>query len=148
MSKVDSNKRYYENNKEDLLKKKRAKYATRDKKEKKIDKEASHQQLIKRLYNMTPEQYKQMAIEQDNKCAICKKPENVKDHRTGKVRYLAVDHDHKTNKIRQLLCRRCNAGMGIFEDDTELLQTVVQYLQKHSDKIFILQNSRALRPVE
>ncbi len=130
MSIADSNKKYYESNKEDLLKKKRAKYAVRDTKEKKINKEVSHQQLIKRLYDMTPEQYEQMVIEQDNRCAICKNPEIVKDHRTGVIRYLAVDHNHKTNKIRKLLCHRCNAALGGFRDSVELLQKALAYLSE------------------
>ena len=37
-----------------------------------------------------------------NKCAICDKP------REAFKKNFAVDHDHKTGKIRGLLCYRCN----------------------------------------
>jgi Recombination endonuclease VII len=37
-----------------------------------------------------------------NQCAICEKPREVFK------KNLSVDHNHKTNKIRGLLCYRCN----------------------------------------
>ena len=41
---------------------------------------------------------------------------------------LVVDHDHKTNKIRGMLCNRCNQGLGQFKDDPELLEYARIYL--------------------
>jgi recombination endonuclease VII len=84
-------------------------------------------------YGVTPEHYDQMVEDQDNKCAICGKPETVVDYRTGKLRSLSVDHDHDTNTPRQLLCRRCNSGIGMFEDNIKLLEVAIQYLRKHEE---------------
>lgn len=53
----------------------------------------------------------------DGKCNIC-----------GKVAKLAVDHDHKTNKFRGLLCDNCNMGLGHFKDDPMLLEFAQIYL--------------------
>ena len=46
------------------------------------------------------------------------------------ARRLAVDHDHKTGKIRGLLCISCNVGLGHFQDDVELLRSAILYLQE------------------
>ena len=46
---------------------------------------------------------------------------------TGKR--LAVDHCHKTGKIRGLLCTKCNIGLGYFNDDVILLKNSIRYLE-------------------
>lgn len=52
----------------------------------------------------------------------------------GKVLSLAVDHDHSTNKVRQLLCMDCNKGIGCFEDDILRLLAAIEYLKTHTGK--------------
>ena len=71
---------------------------------------------------LTPEHYSAMNMAQDFCCAICKNP-NIANRRLG------VDHDHKTNEIRGLLCHNCNLGLGYFKDSTELLSRAIKYLQ-------------------
>ena len=62
-----------------------------------------------------------LARSQGNCCAICgAKP---------KGRRLAVDHDHKTGKVRGLLCMFCNTGLGKFRDDPKLLKKAIGYLE-------------------
>ncbi len=58
-----------------------------------------------------------------NKCAIC-------GGKPLSKRLLDIDHDHKTGKIRGLLCRKCNLGLGLFKDNETSLQTAISYLQK------------------
>jgi hypothetical protein len=41
-----------------------------------------------------------------------------------------VDHDHETNKIRGLLCSRCNTGLGLFFDNISNLENAILYLKK------------------
>jgi Recombination endonuclease VII len=53
-------------------------------------------------------------------CAICGSEEN-----------LHIDHDHNTGKIRALLCRSCNIGLGHFKDEPSLLVRGVDYLMKN-----------------
>lgn len=65
---------------------------------------------LKTKFGITPEEYDAMLHKQRGKCAICRQPEKV----VGKS--LAVDHDHKTGKVRGLLCGSCNQLLGIFED--------------------------------
>ena len=66
-------------------------------------------QDLKKSYNITLEDYDHMFEQQKGVCAICGKVDV-----TG--RRLAVDHDHKTGKVRGLLCTRCNVRVGILED--------------------------------
>ena len=56
-------------------------------------------------------------------CDICGNPESSKRF------LLSVDHNHKTNKIRGLLCGSCNKGLGGFKDDASLLQKAIIYLK-------------------
>lgn len=87
---------------------------------------------VKRVYNLDAEEYLQMILDQNNCCLICKKPEHVKNSK-GDIRPLSVDHCHKTSKVRGLLCNRCNAGLGHFQDDLERLKEAVKYLEMFKD---------------
>lgn len=72
----------------------------------KRNKEIYKQRQNKRLYKVTPEQISALHILQNNTCAICGKIFTSTPH---------VDHDHLTNEVRGLLCRRCNTGLGYYE---------------------------------
>ncbi|KPK13993.1 MAG: hypothetical protein AMJ56_00350 [Anaerolineae bacterium SG8_19] len=65
---------------------------------------------------------------QNGVCAICNQPET--HMRNGKLKALAVDHDHKSGAIRGLLCSDCNTGIGKLKDDHKVLQSAIQYLEK------------------
>lgn len=47
-----------------------------------------------------------------------------------KTRRLHIDHNHKTEKIRGLLCHRCNRGLACFRDNPERLRNAAVYLEK------------------
>jgi len=85
-------------------------------------------QDLKKRFNITLEQYREMQKQQNNVCAICGSPEIDIDNRTQKVRDLAVDHCHTTHKVRGLLCRGCNQGLGNFKDNTQFLHNAINYL--------------------
>ena len=73
-----------------------------------------------RNYDITPEQFEELNTYQKGVCWICKHvPSSKKLH---------VDHDHRTGKVRGLLCYRCNVGLGFFKDDIDRLEDAVQYL--------------------
>lgn len=80
-------------------------------------------------FGISLDDYEKMAKSQGYVCAICNKKESAKS-KTGYVKSLAVDHCHDTGKIRGLLCQNCNTGIGKFKDDTDLLQSAIQYLKE------------------
>lgn len=81
----------------------------------------------KYLYGMKPGEYQQILQAQGGVCKICLKPETT--ILKGHVMQLAVDHDHRLNVIRGLLCTRCNRALGGFKDDSDLLLRASNYLQ-------------------
>ena len=77
---------------------------------------------LKNTYKISIEEYEQKLKEQNYSCAICNR------HRDEFKRNLSVDHDHKTGKVRSLLCIICNSNVAIVEDKLEMIQ---KYLNKH-----------------
>jgi len=84
---------------------------------------------LRSKFGITLAEYLAMATEQGNVCAICAKPETEK--RGGKVKALAVDHNHTTGAVRQLLCTACNKMVGLANEDRGILLAAVKYLDKH-----------------
>jgi len=82
---------------------------------------------LKTRYNLTLEDYETMVTDQGGVCAICGQPESRKGHP------LVVDHCHKTNAIRGLLCSQCNRGIGCLRDDPSLLTKAAEYLSNRKD---------------
>ena len=82
-------------------------------------------------YGLTVADYDAMKAAQGGVCAICKKLE-TKVFKGERLMEMAIDHDHKTGKVRGLLCAQCNSGLGNFRDDTELMLTAMAYLEEHS----------------
>jgi len=88
--------------------------------------EARKNNYIKWKFGIKPDEYQEKFNLQLGGCAICKQP--------PKDRRLAVDHSHKTNQIRDLLCVKCNAVLGLINDDEELLFACIEYLKRHELK--------------
>src|ERR1700690_381623 len=64
-------------------------------------------------YGLTAEEFKRISAEQEGLCKICHNPPT-------KTR-LSVDHNHKTNKFRGLLCDNCNILIGLAKESIETL---------------------------
>ena len=79
---------------------------------------------LKRLYGITLNEYNQMLLDQNHQCAVCGTTEPGGKH--GKF---MVDHCHTTGRVRGLLCKRCNIALGEVEDNTQVLQSMIEYLQ-------------------
>lgn len=83
-----------------------------------------------RTYSMTINAIVEMHRSQNGKCAICL----IEIAPLGRSR--AVDHCHQTGKIRGMLCKACNTGLGMFKDDPKRLIAALAYLG-HIDKKFL-----------
>lgn len=83
-------------------------------------------------FNLSLDDYNEMLESQKGKCAICNQPEA--QMRNGKLKALAVDHNHKSGSIRGLLCSDCNTGIGKLKEDKNILLSAVRYLDKHSEQ--------------
>ena len=77
------------------------------------------------LYGVAPTEYDKMLAEQENACAICRRPEWG-----GKTGAPHVDHRHDSKVIRGLLCGNCNNGLGNFGDDPARLRAAAAYLER------------------
>ena len=86
--------------------------------------------LMKKHYGITLEDFNLLVEKQDGICLICKQPPN----NNKKSDYLYVDHDHKTGKVRGLLCHKCNTGLGCYDDNVLLLEEAIRYLNLHRGK--------------
>ncbi len=69
---------------------------------------------------ITPDEYFSMLADQRGVCLIC--------HRPCKKGRLSIDHNHQTNRVRGLLCRKCNLGIGDFEENIKFLRAAIRYL--------------------
>lgn len=63
---------------------------------------------LKKLYNITQEQYNEILLCQNNGCAICGIMNNG-------IKAFHVDHDHLTGSVRGILCTKCNTALGSYE---------------------------------
>jgi recombination endonuclease VII len=110
-----SKRRYYLKNREEIMIKSRA-YKRRE-----PGKIRGY--LLKRKYQLSSEERAEMIDEQQGMCEICGEFQGDA---------LCVDHDHVTGRVRAMLCRHCNTGLGFFHDDPALLQIAIVYLRAYS----------------
>lgn len=109
----ERNRTWLQNNKE--------KAYIKNKQWRKENKDHCRNKAYVELYGITIEEYNQILSEQGGVCAICK--EEGRPH-------LHVDHNHDTREIRGLLCRKCNSGLGFFNDNPNLTQKATEYLNR------------------
>jgi ribulose bisphosphate carboxylase small subunit len=77
-----------------------------------------------RTYGLTIEEYEALFEEQNGKCAICQLPPTEE--------FLAVDHNHENGRVRGLLCRKCNAAIGLLQEDYKILSAATTYILKNN----------------
>lgn|SRR4030065_2463145 len=88
---------------------------------------------LRRQYDITWDYFNLILNNQNHCCAICKLKLDI-NFAYG----YAIDHCHKTNKVRGILCRSCNIGLGVFKDSLLNLEAAIKYLktdiqeEKHS----------------
>ena len=85
---------------------------------------------LRRYFGLTIDEYNAMHTAQAGICAICGEKETAVSGKVRTVRRLAVDHNHVTGEVRDLLCARCNTWLGVLELHPELVEKMTAYLQK------------------
>lgn len=101
----------------------KARKAAREWKERNPDK--IRDRALRRAYGITLDDYNRMLAEQGGTCKTCDATEP-----RGNRKHLYVDHCHASNKVRGLLCNRCNLILGKAEDDIDLLSRLIDYLRE------------------
>jgi len=84
---------------------------------------------LKTKYGLNPEDFLGMLIDQDGRCSLCRG--QFSDDR---VWWPRVDHNHRTEAVRDLLCDLCNRGLGFFGDRPDLLRAAADYIERHAAK--------------
>jgi hypothetical protein len=90
-------------------------------------KECQRWRTRERAYGITKGEYQTRLQAQGGLCGICKKAWNGNEANPD----LVVDHDHRTGKVRGLLCPHCNHLLGHSMDSPEVLRAAAAYLETH-----------------
>lgn len=80
---------------------------------------------VRKHFNVNKNEYFQLLEEQNGVCSICGNKPNDRE--------FDLDHCHINNLARGLLCRKCNLALGLFEDNKELLQKAIDYIDCWDD---------------
>ena len=91
-----------------------------DKKRKKNSTKLSYIKEAAKRYNISVEEYNKIIADNPN-CMICKEGLQTPN----------IDHCHTTGKVRGVLCKKCNSGLGFFKDNQNILNEAILYLNKH-----------------
>ena len=87
-----------------------------------------HIHNLKKKYGLSTNAYKALVESQNYRCKICRKYCFNAKNRVA----LFVDHNHKTGKIRGLLCHSCNVLLGFADDCPVILLKAIRYLKENS----------------
>ncbi len=100
------------------------------------DRAANSAGYFYRRYKLRKSEVADLKAAQGGRCAICGDPAQH------------LDHDHETGATRQMLCQRCNHGLGLFRDDPGLLHAAAFYVDGHRDRQVLarLQETSVVRP--
>ena len=90
----------------------------------KTAREYNRERSLKKKYNLTLKERDEMAAKQNYQCSIC----GVAEKDMGRI--LSVDHSHKTDKVRGLLCHSCNGALGLVKDDIGILIKMINYVER------------------
>jgi len=123
--KVKQMKEYYLKNKE-KLDKKHIEYYYENRSM--ISKQMKEWKLEKN-YGLTVKKYNKMLKKQKGFCPICLKKING-NNKNGR-RKANVDHNHKTGKVRELICINCNLVIGLLKENIKVSKNITKYLEKH-----------------
>lgn len=90
------------------------------------NRQKNYRQELVRKYGVDPAWFDRQLQQQGNLCVCCKRHFQWGNKQTSPH----VDHCHKTQTVRGILCNRCNTVLGLCEDNANLLSILARYLRK------------------
>lgn len=78
---------------------------------------------LEKLYGITQAEYEALLARQNGGCAVCGE---FIPHRGP---HMPIDHDHETGLVRGIVCNKHNRGIGLFNDNPDLLRSAAEYLE-------------------
>ena len=85
---------------------------------------ASKAANLKYRYGIELSEYDAMVEQQKCKCKICK----------TETKTLVVDHCHDSGRVRGLLCKQCNVGIGMLKESENIMREALNYINEHNIK--------------
>ena len=79
------------------------------------------------MYGITIQQFEDMWGVQKGRCANYKCDEVLSKENGGH----AIDHSHRTGKVRAILCRSCNVSLGLMKDDMNKISGLISYIERY-----------------
>ena len=70
-----------------------------------------------------------MWLAQGGKCALCR--DDLQPNTAERMNLSMIDHDHATGRVRAILCRPCNLGLGQFRDNPDLMRAAAAYVESY-----------------
>lgn len=92
--------------------------------------ERARKKHLRLNYRTTPEEIDALLRAQDFCCGVCERQISFSGREGVRRDDAVVDHDHATGRVRGVLCKNCNLGLGLFEDKPDLLRAAASYLER------------------
>ena len=100
----------------------------------------SHKEIhIRKTYGITLDKLREMLIKQNYRCTICGR--YFDEIKKLSHKHINIDHDHKTGKIRGVLCASCNRMIGFGFDNPFIFVSAIKYVKKHKERKNKLKNN-------
>lgn len=126
-NRLEQVKRYYQKNRDKIRARAKKRYIARTDEQRRKRRIYFRKFALAKRYGITEDDYKRILLEQRGTCALCDAVPS--DERTG---MLNVDHDHKRNVVRGLLCSQCNMALGRLGDTPSSLLRAFLYVVKYA----------------
>lgn len=91
--------------------------------QRKKDPDKARDQWMRSKYGLTFDELNRRLIAQGGACKIC----------GDAPKRWCVDHDHKTGKVRSILCYNCNLALGHLKDSAKRAFSAAAYLIEHGN---------------
>ena len=120
-------KEYYRLNREKILARSKLWRKKNPDKVRKYQSDLEKYKMVKRCYrhSITKDIFKEMIKQCNNRCSIC----GILFTMEKQSNSPHIDHDHKTKRVRGILCSKCNTAIGFFNDDISVLDSAISYLK-------------------